>query len=411
MSRRTRLAGLLSALAVAALAAWAWRGVLDLALLGWDSYPLILAGRVTSLGDLADTFGEELMDGAYPLGRFWRPVVHLAFALDHALWGLQPGGYHATDLALLALCGAALLHLARRLLGRGAWLAPLVAAVAHVLHPVQLEILPVAARRAEALAVLFSLLALLAQPLPGQAQARAWLAGACCALALASKETGAMATGFVLALALAAADDASPVRRLALALRAAAPSLALFAATFAGRAVVLGGLGGSPESSLAAGLAAAPDLLRRYLGSLVAPRASFPETSPVVADALIVLLVVVLVVLARSRASEPRPGHAPPPLAPARVALLLLLGVAVVAVITGASGVERGWYALPFLPLLALSAALALDLGLRALARGPRVAGAVAVLLIARLVGVPVFAVSRADARAADVRAGSGQRG
>ena len=71
---------------VAALAALAgaitWWSLLELELLGWDSYPMIVAGRVTGFGELIGTFGEELMDGRYPLGRFWRPMAHLAFVLD-----------------------------------------------------------------------------------------------------------------------------------------------------------------------------------------------------------------------------------------------------------------------------------------------------------------------------------------
>ena len=135
MSRRaSRVLLVVAALLPAVVALVVWRPVLDLALLGWDTYPLIGAGRIASLGDLAGTFTEELMDGGYPLGRFWRPVVHLSFGLDHALWGMDPSGYHATDLALLALCGAALVGVATRLLSRGAWLAPLIGGLLYVLH-------------------------------------------------------------------------------------------------------------------------------------------------------------------------------------------------------------------------------------------------------------------------------------
>jgi len=256
----------------------------------------------------------------------------------------------------------------------------------------------------------WSLLAILAQPLADERRARAWLAGLLCALALASKETGAMATGFVLALALAGAPGSGWGSRVGATLRAAWPSLAFFTATLAARTAALGGLGGSRESSLTANLAAAPSVLRGYLGDLVAPRAFFLDASPLVADILIVLLVVLLVRLSRSRAAEPLQGEDPPRLAPDRVALFLLLAAVVVALITSVSGLERGWYALPFLPLYALAAALALDLGLGALARGPRIAGALAVLLVVRLVTVPVLAVSRAEALAPLERASRDER-
>ena len=117
MSRRaSRAVVALALIAISAGAMYAWRGVLGLALLGWDSYPLILAGRMQSAAEFAATFSEELMDGAYPLGHFWRPVVHLSFGVDYALGGLEPFRYHATSLVLHGL-NAALFYLrARRLL-------------------------------------------------------------------------------------------------------------------------------------------------------------------------------------------------------------------------------------------------------------------------------------------------------
>lgn len=392
MSRRTRLGALaLALLAVAAATVVAWRGVLEVALLGWDSYPLIQAGRIESAADLAGTFGEELMDGAYPLGRFWRPVVHLAFGLEFALWGLEPVGYHAASLAVLALCACATFLLARRLLGGEAWLAPFVAAALYALHPVEVEIVTVPARLAEGLAVLFTLLALLAQPLAGERRARGWLAGLCCALALASKETGAMATGCVVALALASARERQPVAMAREALRSTLPALVLFGLAFAARTAALSGLGGSAESSLSASLGALPGVLRGYLHALATPASV--GGSPIVADALIVLLVALLVRLARSSAGLPRSAGASTVIEPGRCALFVLLSLLVVALVTSVSGLERGWYALPFLPLYALAVALALELGLRAIRGGPKLAGACAVLLVLRLAALPIFAV------------------
>jgi len=394
MSRRTsRAAVALALIAISAGAIYAWRGVLGLALLGWDSYPLILAGRIRNASDFVGTFSEELMDGAYPLGRFWRPVVHLSFGVDYALGGLEPFRYHATSLVLLALCAGALFLVARKLLGGGALFAPLVAAVFYAFHPVQLEILTVPARRAESFAVLFTLLALLAQPFPGEVRRRAWGAGVCCALALASKETGAMAVGMVVALAIASSAASTWRARTLDGLRAAFPSLLLFALAFLGRTAALSGLGGSAESSLTANLASAPGVLRGYLHALVSPGGFIPEGSPIFSDALIVLLAALVVRIARSSAGLPRPGSAASALSPGRCGLFLVLSALIVALITSVSGLERGWYALPFLPLLALSIALLLHLGLEAVARGPKLAGGCAFLLVLRLVAVPLFAV------------------
>jgi hypothetical protein len=393
MSRRTsRAAVALALIAISAGAMYAWRGVLGLALLGWDSYPLILAGRIQNASEFAATFSEELMDGAYPLGHFWRPVVHLSFGVDYALGGLEPFRYHATSLVLLALCAGALFLLTRKLLGGGALLAPLVAAVLYALHPVQLEILTVPARRAESFAVLFTLLALLAQPFPGELKRRAWGAGLCCALALASKETGAMAVGMVLALAIASSAASDWRARAFDGLRTAFPSLLLFVLAFVARTLALSGLGGSAESSLTANLASAPGVLRGYLHALVSPGGFTPEGSPIFSDALLVLLVALIVRIASSSAGLPRPGSVPHALTPSRCGLFLVLSALLVALITSVSGLERGWYALPFLPLLALAIALLLHLGLQAVTRGPKLAGGCAFLLVLRLVAVPLFA-------------------
>ena len=81
------------------LTIWAHGWVLDLELLGYDTYPLIDAARFAT-GGLAGTLGEELMDGAYSVGRYWRPVTNLSLALDHAWFGLWAPGFHRTDLVV-----------------------------------------------------------------------------------------------------------------------------------------------------------------------------------------------------------------------------------------------------------------------------------------------------------------------
>lgn len=137
-------------------------------MLGWDGWPLVQAGRLTGPGDLFGTFGEELLDGRYPFGHFYRPVTHLVFGLDHALYGLNPVGYHRTDLVLSALTAILLAAVARRLFGRGALAVAAIAAALFVLHPVQLEILAAPARRADTLALLFTLACLWSQPRTGE---------------------------------------------------------------------------------------------------------------------------------------------------------------------------------------------------------------------------------------------------
>jgi hypothetical protein len=192
----------------------AHRPFLALGHLGWDTYPLILTSRIASAADLLGVFREELMDGRHPSGHFYRPVTSLSFALDHAVWGLEATGYHLTDLLLLLACAIGVAALGRRLLGPG--IGPLTAALLFALHPLHVETLPVAARRADILAQLFTLLALVAAPgaASGRKSARsepqasgvhsslrAGLSALCAALAVGSKESGVAAVPLLLALA------------------------------------------------------------------------------------------------------------------------------------------------------------------------------------------------------------------
>ena len=177
---------------VSAFAAYA--SVLDVALLGWDSYPIILTSKISSWSDLTGTLTEELMDGRYTDGSFYRPFTNFTFAVNHWIGELNPAVYHATDILICGIGAWLIFALARRLLGLEYFAAACAAAV-FLLHPVQLEILPTAPRRADNLALVFTLLAVL----NSGANTR-WAAlrtALFCLLAIASKETGIIALPLV----------------------------------------------------------------------------------------------------------------------------------------------------------------------------------------------------------------------
>jgi protein O-mannosyl-transferase len=89
-----------------------------------------------------------------------RPVRSASYALDHGLWGLDPFGYHLTNVVIHGLTVLALGILVWRLGGR-ARLAALAAAL-FALHPVGTEAVSYISGRRDLLAALFSLLSLTA---------------------------------------------------------------------------------------------------------------------------------------------------------------------------------------------------------------------------------------------------------
>jgi Flp pilus assembly protein TadD len=83
-------------------------------------------------------------------GRGWRPVTTLTFALDHALHGLKPAGYHVMNVLLHAVVSILVLAVFARVTA-----APATAAIAALLfaaHPVHTEAVASVVGRAELLA-------------------------------------------------------------------------------------------------------------------------------------------------------------------------------------------------------------------------------------------------------------------
>ncbi|MGB0332026.1 MAG: hypothetical protein ACPGPE_09440 [Planctomycetota bacterium] len=229
-------------LAVTLLAAWIVYGTVSgEALLGFDGYPLIAASAFHSIADPLAVFGDELMGGRYPDGRFYRPLVHLTFGIDHALGGLEPAQYARTDLGLAALTATLLGLLSTAVAGargRSAALVTGLTAAIYLAHPTQLEVIPYAPRRADALALLF----ITASALAVIRGARPWWTALLALCAVFSKESGVIVVPIALAAALCRPASGAD------ALRAVSGPLAGVALALAIRTAVLGGLGGHAES-------------------------------------------------------------------------------------------------------------------------------------------------------------------
>jgi tetratricopeptide (TPR) repeat protein len=129
-----------------------------------------------------------------------RPLLNFSFAVNHAIGGLDPRGYHVVNLGLHIVAGLLLFGFLRRTLllpawkgvfdARAAWLAATVAAI-WIAHPLQTESVTYVSQRAESLVGVFYLLTLyafvraVASPHPGRWYALTLIA---CLLGMASKE-------------------------------------------------------------------------------------------------------------------------------------------------------------------------------------------------------------------------------
>jgi tetratricopeptide (TPR) repeat protein len=163
----------------------------------------------------------------------WIPLTFLSYQLDHALFGLDPAGYHAVNLAL-HLAAALVLFLAlRRMTGHertAAWVAAVFA-----VHPLHVESVAWVAERKDTLSGLFFMLTLLAYARYAQAPSlrRYGAVAAACVASLLAKP---MAVTLPCVLWLL---DAWPLRRRPFSRRAVLEKLPLLAASVAVGAIAL----------------------------------------------------------------------------------------------------------------------------------------------------------------------------
>jgi tetratricopeptide (TPR) repeat protein len=106
-------------------------------------------------------------------GSLWTPLVHLTFALDHALWGLEAKGFHLTNAVLHSVNAFLVALIVTRLvvigrengirsgIDRTALVAGLVTALLFSLHPMRVESVVWASQRKDVLFALCYLVSVL----------------------------------------------------------------------------------------------------------------------------------------------------------------------------------------------------------------------------------------------------------
>jgi tetratricopeptide (TPR) repeat protein len=204
---------------------------------------------------------------------YYRPLFLLWLRLNHALFGLEPMGWHLTTV-LLHLATTLLVYLlGRRLLARRD--AAAVAALLFALHPVHIESVAWVSGLTDPLLALFFTGSFLSYLRWREEKRLLCLALALllAALALLCKESGVALPLLILAHASLYGPAARPAHeRFRHALRVASPFLLLAAVYLAVRALVLSGFAHTlGEVTLATALLTIPTLLWFYAGQLLAP--------------------------------------------------------------------------------------------------------------------------------------------
>ena len=200
--------------------------VFPLAVLGkfqWDDYPLLVdnsAYRGLAWSNLRWMFSTNLM-GHY------MPVTWITYGLDYILWGLDPFGYHLTNLALHA-ANTTLVYVVALRLFRAVWVRALgvgadslrigaaLTALLFGVHPLRVESVVWITERLDLLCGLFYLLAILMylrdveaeSTDAGQSRRYYWAAVGMFVLALLSKSMAVTLPVVLLVL------DVYPLRRL-----------------------------------------------------------------------------------------------------------------------------------------------------------------------------------------------------
>ncbi|HEX7601278.1 MAG TPA: hypothetical protein VF316_06715 [Polyangiaceae bacterium] len=235
LRERSLLAVLAAAAAVTVVAA-AYSNALEGPFL-WDDRPLILEkSEVKSVSAALAGFRSSFWNAANSnrMRGYYRPLTTLSYAVDRRIWGEEPEGFHATNVALHLINVVLVFALARR---AGAGLsAAFLASVLWGSAPRLSECVTWISGRTDSLAALFVFLALFVWD--GTRRSRRWAAMALFGAGLLSKEVAVALLPALLAFEFRSASGGLR-ERLATAARRVWPMVAVFAAFMIVRQAVL----------------------------------------------------------------------------------------------------------------------------------------------------------------------------
>lgn len=216
---------------------------------GTDTITLIETSRINDNEDLSRILLNPLMHGSpfVEVARFYRPISTMTYSFDYWLWGMNPFGFHLTNLILHSSAAILILWLVlsvapHRILAAG------FSGIAFALHPILVETVPSLDRRHDILAAIFMLLCVifLAKYLVSLRWRKTslFVSILCQIGAMASKETAFFVPVLLVAFVWLFNQDAQSSGRMRSAVRYVSPHLLCAVIYFAWRLFVLDGLGG-----------------------------------------------------------------------------------------------------------------------------------------------------------------------
>ncbi len=138
----------------------------------WDDEQFIYKNEYVVSFSLSKIFTENTIAGAGLHSNYYRPLTTVSFALDHAVWGLHPFGFHLTNTLLHAVAAVlciGVLYVFTKSRKFSFWLGVLFA-----VHPLQTEAVTYINSRGDSLSAVFALLSVLLMHLSLQQKKYQW---------------------------------------------------------------------------------------------------------------------------------------------------------------------------------------------------------------------------------------------